>query len=110
MKKDFAHLELGCDVQNISGYYTPLEEHILLFEGKEVFYTLGHACVQSSCCGMRDWHYLQVAGFLLKKHAKRGGEQNLPISEMESIEDPETRRRITAILNEKHPGTDIDWI
>jgi hypothetical protein len=34
----------------------------------------------------------------------------LPISEVESIEDPETRSKIAAILNEKYPSTDIDWI
>jgi hypothetical protein len=108
MKKEYSHLELGTEVHNIAGYYVPLEEHVIPFEGKELIFLLGFACVQSSCCGVRSWNYLQEPGFLIKKHVKGGGETPL-ISEVDTIEDSDTRLRIAEILAAQYPGNDIDW-
>jgi hypothetical protein len=108
MKKEFSHLELGTEIHNIAGYYVPLEEHILPFDGKEIIFLLGFACIQASCCGVRSWNYIQVPGFLLKKHSRGGGELPL-VSEVDTIEDSDTRLRIAEILTAEYPGTDIDW-
>jgi hypothetical protein len=107
MKKDYTHLELEQEVHNIAGYYIPNEEHVIPFEGKELLYLLGYACVEASCCGVRNWSYIQVPGFLLRKHVRGGGSKPF-ISEVEIIEDQELRNRVSEMLLQKYPSTDIE--
>ena len=105
---EFGHANLGEEVQARSGYYVPLEEHILLYKGREVIYTLGHACIESSCCGgTGSWGYVQVPGFLLRKHIHGGGTSPL-ISEVEIIQDNEDRNNIRQSVSERHPGASVE--
>ena len=105
---EFSHANLGEEVQTPSGYYVPLEERILPYKGREVIYTLGQGCVESSCCSSpRSWRYVQVPGFLVKKHI-RGGATSLLISEVEIIQDNEDRNNIRQSIAERHPGASIE--
>jgi hypothetical protein len=108
MKKEYNHLELGVEVHNIAGYYVPLEEHIIPFDGKDLLFLLGFACIESSCCGVRSWNYIQVPGFLTGKNSK-GSEGITGVSEVDTIEDTPTRLRIAEILAAQYPGADVDW-
>ena len=108
MKKEYNHLELGVEVHNIAGYYVPLEEHIIPFDGKELLFLLGFACIESSCCGVRSWNYIQVPGFLLNKNVKEGPEGITGVSEVDTIDDSNTKIRIAEILAAKYPGADVD--
>jgi hypothetical protein len=108
MKKEYNHLELGVEVHNIAGYYVPLEEHIIQLDGKDLLFLLGFACIESSCCGVRSWNYIQVPGFLTGKTSK-GGEGITGISQVDTIEDTPTRLRIAEILASQYPGADVDW-
>ena len=104
---EFAHPELGQEVQALAGYYVPQEEHLWLYNGREVIYILGHACVEASCCGVGNWSYVQVPGYLVRKHI-RSGETASPISEVELIRNGEDRNSITQSLLKRHPGAQID--
>lgn len=104
---EFTHPELGHEVPTFSGYYVPIEEHILPFHEREVIYILGHACIEASCCGAASWGYIQVPGFLVKKHI-RGGASTLPVSEIEMIRDQEARDAIWQSLTDKYPGARVE--
>ena len=104
----FAHPQLGQDVKGRAGYYVAVEEHSFLHEGREVLYILGYACVDNSCCGaLRSWGYVQVPGFLLRRHIGRD-ESGRPVSEVETIEDERDRHGIRQSLLERYPGIQID--
>jgi hypothetical protein len=107
MTAEFMHPELGNEVRTFAGYYVSVEEHIFPFHGREVIYILGHACIEASCCGAAHWGYIQVPGFLVKKHI-RSGEKTLPVSEIEMIRDEEARNAIWQSLMEKYPGARIE--
>jgi len=104
---EFTHPELGREVQTLAGYYIPVEEHVLPYNEREVIYILGHACIEASCCGMANWSYVQVPGFLVRKHI-RGGGSTLPVSEIETIQDEEERNTIRQSLIKKHPSAQIE--
>jgi hypothetical protein len=104
----FTHPQLGQDVKGRAGYYVPVEEHSLLHRGREVLYVLGCACIDNSCCSApKSWGYVQVPGFLVRRHVCRD-ESGMPVSEVEPIEDGADRAVIRQSLLEKHPGTQID--
>ena len=67
-KMEFTHPELGEEIRSLAGYYVPREEQVMPYHGKEVLLLLGDACIDSSCCGCASWSYVQVPGFLVKKH------------------------------------------
>ena len=107
MLQEFTHPELGEEVRSISGYYVPCEEHTLIHKGREVIYILGQACLDTSCCSTSAWSYVQVPGFLVTKHI-RGTDTATPVSEVEPIEDQETRDALMELLSKEYPGARIE--
>jgi len=105
---DFVHANLGEEIETRAGYYVPSEEHILPYKGREVIYILGHGCIEASCCtAAGSWDYVQVPGFLVKKHIRGGGTSSL-ISQVEIIQDSEDRSNIWQSITERHPGVSIE--
>ncbi len=104
---EFTHSELGQEVQTFAGYYVPVEEHVVPYNDREVIYILGHACIEASCCGSSSWSYIQVLGFLVRKHI-RGGKSALPVSEIEIIQDEKDRDTIKQSLGKKYPNARIE--
>ena len=104
---EFAHPKLGEEVQALAGYYIPYEEHTLPYRGREVIYILGHVCVDGSCCGTANCDYVQVPGFLKRKHI-RTGETTSPVSEVEIIQDEADRKNIRDSLTKKYPDVHIE--
>ncbi|MBI4303841.1 MAG: hypothetical protein HY665_05840, partial [Chloroflexi bacterium] len=87
----YTHLELDKDVPTgISGYYTPLNEVRMKYDGREILYVTGKAVVESSCCGAGSWMYVIVPGFVVNWQHSRNNE-GLPVSDVEPIADKDTR-------------------
>jgi hypothetical protein len=107
MRMEFTHPELGQEVQTLAGYYVPVEEHVLPYNGRELVYILGYACIEASCCGAANWSYIQVPGFLVRKHIRSGG-RTPPASEIETIQGEEDRNTIRQSLTKKYPGAQIE--
>ena len=107
MIKEYCHPELGKEVAAPAGYYVPLEENILPLQGKKVLYILGEICIDSSCCGLGNWNYVQVPGYLVNEPV--AGDQPTPlISKVETIQDENDRSQITRILQGKYPYARIE--
>jgi len=106
-KTEFTHPELGQEIRSLAGYYVPREEQIMPYRDKEVLLLLGDACIDSSCCGCASWSYIQVPGFLVRKHV-RGGAEKPEVSEVDTIEDKAVRDSLVRSLGEKYPGARVE--
>ena len=80
MTQKYTHQELDCDVLVPRGYYTPLKEVKLKYGDREVLYIVGHAVVESSCCGASDWPYALVTGYIVNWQNETN-QAGLPVSE-----------------------------
>ena len=96
----YTHLELNKDVPAPSGYYTPQKEVRLKYDGREVFYVLSQAVIESSCCGASDFNSALVPGYIVKWRAEKNKE-GLPVSELDPITDEPTRDSIRKIIKDK---------
>lgn len=106
-KMEFTHPELGQEVRTLAGYYVPREEQTINYKGKEVLLLLGDACIDSSCCGCASWSYIQVPGFLVKRHV-RGVGAKPDVSEVDTIEDKTVRDSLVQSLGKKYPGARVE--
>ncbi len=104
----YTHPELGEDVAGRAGFYTPVEEFTMPYNGREVLYILGTGRLERPCCGGAcGFGYLQVPGFLVHRHKwGRGGPS--PVSEVEIIENEADRNGIRKALMLKHQGAQVE--
>lgn len=104
----YTHPELGQDVAGRAGFYTPVEELTMAYDGREVLYVMGTGRLERPCCGGAcGFGYVQVPGFLVHKH-KWGRGSATPVSEVEIIENKEDRDRIRQALMQKHQGAQVE--
>jgi hypothetical protein len=100
--------DFGSEVAAPSGYYQPLEQGLLEYEGKRVLYTLGSACIEASCCGTASWNYLRVEGFVVEDRAADRPADGQPL-EIDTVEGSGDKKAIGLLLLEKHPGVRIEF-
>lgn len=89
----YVHRPIGEEVRAIGGSYTLEREIKLLHADREVLVILGHAFIDSSCCGVAGCRYALVPGYLRGWH-DRESEDGLPASTVESIRDRTEQRAI----------------
>ena len=95
---------LGVEVPAPSGYYQPVREDSLDFQGRRLMYTLGTACIEASCCGVGSWDYLRVEGYLVEGDAGADG-----VVEVDTVEAAEEKTAIARLLQAKHPGVRVEF-
>jgi hypothetical protein len=100
---EHVHQRVGEEIRSIAGYYQVLEEVVVEYEGRDLFYLLEAAVVDTSCCGAGGMGFITVPGFV-KKWKYKVNEDGLFVSEVERVEDEEERKRITRLLRSRHPG------
>lgn len=104
----YRHTKLGEDiVTGIAGTYTPEKEVRLPYNGREVLYVVGEATLASSCCGVGNWVYVAVPGYILTWHNSTDG--GVPISEVEPIGDAAAREEIRKTIEQKESTDRIDF-
>lgn len=93
----YTHLELNKDIEALAGYYTPLKEVRMQYNDRELFYVVGQAVVDSSCCGLANTGYVIVPGFIIdwKSRLNKNG---LPVSEVEPVSEKKEQLQIRKIL------------
>ncbi len=106
--KKYTHLELNKDILAPSGYYTPQKEVRLKYDGREVFYILSQAVIESSCCGASDFNSALVPGYIVKWRAEKN-QQGLPVSDVEPITDETTRDAIRKIIKDNEHVSRIEF-
>ncbi len=99
MIRDYVHLELGREIESISGTYTPLKESTLKLNGRDILYAVGTAVVDTACCGAGSLLYATVPGYVVNWKG-REDESGLSVSQVEPIEDKKIKREIVQALKE----------
>ena len=99
MSAEYVHIGLGEEVTALAGYYMPLKELRLKYNGREVLCVTGICAIESSCCGSRSFHYAVVPGYMVSWKGKKTP-TGLPVSEVDPIEDENVRREIAAMIRE----------
>jgi len=105
---EYIHLKLNEDLYCPAGYYTPQKEVRLKLNNREVLYVVGHAAMESSCCGYGRWTYVIVPGYIVNWQGKIN-EAGLPVSEVEPISDKATRDNIRQIIEKAEPVSRIEF-
>ncbi len=95
--REYVHQELGEDYNGLAGYYTPRKEVRLEYDGREILYIFGHAAIESSCCGISNWDYVLVPGYIVDW--KRDQNQiGLSLTTVEPIRDTETQKKLSELI------------
>jgi hypothetical protein len=110
MAKDYVHPVLNEEVTAISGHYTTEKEERMTIDGHEVLYILGHAVVDTSCCGVGGGRFAVVPGYLVR-YKYRTDDTGRPVSEVTPVEDErETRKVIAAAIEKKEPYCSVRFL
>jgi hypothetical protein len=96
---EYVHQELDKEVTALAGYYKPLEELRLKYNGREVLCIAGISVIECSCCGSGGCAYAIVPGYIVSWKLKKN-DAGLPISKVETISDKKARQEIAAVLKE----------
>jgi hypothetical protein len=89
----YIHRPIGEEVRAIGGAYTLEKEIQVTHADRRVLVVLGHAFIDSSCCGVAGCRFAFVPGYLRGWHELRS-EEGLPVSTVESIGDRAEQRAI----------------
>ena len=108
MVSNYTHLKLNRDIEAIAGYYTPKKEVRLKLNGREVLYVINETVVDSSCCGNNDFNSALVPGYLVRWQGEIN-QDGLPVSDVESISDRPTRRKISRIIRENENVSQVEF-
>ena len=100
--------DFGTEVVVPSGYYQPIKEDLVAFDGKQVLYVLGSACVEASCCGIGSWAYVRVEGFVVGEEDP-GDESDRKSTQIDTITAERDKAAIGALLLDRHPGARIEF-
>ncbi len=104
----YTHLELDCDIEAPSGYYTPQKEVRLKYNGREVLYTVSHAVIESSCCGASDFISAQVPGYIVRWQGETN-HNGLSVSLVEPITDTNVQDYIRKIIKENEELSQVEF-
>ena len=104
----YTHFELNKDIKSMAGYYTPLKEARLKYNGREVLYVVGQAVIEASCCGAGSYGYVLVPGYIANWQNEKN-EDGLPISEVEPISDGVSKSNIRKIIKEAEHISQIEF-
>lgn len=105
---EYLHEPLNEEITSISGHYTIDKEERLPFKGREVLYVVGHAIVDSSCCGTTGCRYAMVQGTIIDWHAKIG-DRGRPVTVVERISDPTDRAFIKKCIEEAEVQVQVQF-
>ncbi len=109
MAQEYTHQELEKEVNFLAGYYIPLKESKLEYNGREVLYVSGTSVVESSCCSSAGGcAYAIVPGYVVKWKSKTS-DSGLPVTEVEPVTDKTAKREITAAIKETDFVANVDF-
>lgn len=109
---DYTHRPLGVDGFAFAGYYTPDKEVRLPFRGREVLYTIGQVVIEATChegtCAIGTHGYAIVAGYIVRWQYRKN-EEGWSVSEIETINDTDTRLELGQIIQKSESLTRIEY-
>jgi len=107
MRREYNH-ELQVEHRAIGGGYEIEREEMLDLDHRKVLYVVGTGVMDTSCCGVGGCHFAYVPGFVLQFKIRRNHHDQW-VSEVEPITEPETRRRISRLIEEKESVQQVNF-
>jgi hypothetical protein len=97
---DFVHPELNAEITAIGGYYVLTKEIRIPFQGQSLLYFIGHAVIDTSCCGVGGCGYALVPGFILQwKYKKTEGSHF--VSRLKPIRDQRIQKDVKRLIEKE---------
>ncbi len=107
--RDYVHHELNQECTAIGGHYVTLKEVRLPYHGKEILYTIGHATIDTSCCGVSGCAFAAVYGIIVDwKYGKN--KEGIPITHVEPVRDKNRQEKLSRLINKKETVQQINFI
>jgi hypothetical protein len=97
---EYVHRPLNTEVTAIGGYYRLVKEASLTHRNRQLFYLVGHAAFETTCCGVGGCAYAIVPGYVLAWKS-RVNPDGLPLSDVEPIDNPSDQDTIRRQLMER---------
>jgi len=94
---EFSHPQLNEKITAIGGNYLFLKEVRMPFNEKEVFYLLGTAIIDTSCCGAGGCAYVLVPG-IIEAWKYRSDDDGRPVSRVMPIISPRMQSKIKQLI------------
>ena len=109
MAREYVHQPLNQEVTAIGGHYLLVKEVRLTFAGHEGLYLVGHAAFDTSCCGVGGCAYALVPGIILHWKARHTAD-GLDMSEVESVDDRDTREQLERLIREREMVREVRFL
>jgi hypothetical protein len=103
MKNDaveYVHPRLNEAVTAIGGHYVLTQEQRTPYERQSLLYIIGHAVIDTSCCGLGGCGYALVPGFVLDWKFKTARD-NRPVSLIQPIHSPDVRKNVRRFIKQR---------
>ena len=100
--------DFGKEIPAPSGYYMPQEKHVIDYNGRKLLYVLGTVCMDSSCCGIGDWEYVRIEGYVAGEVASDKPNQE-PTYEIDTVENKSDKETIKKLLSDQYKNAKIDF-
>ena len=97
---EYVHPRLNEAVTAIGGHYVLTKEQRIPFEQQSLLYIIGHAAIDTSCCGVGGCAYALVPGFVLDWKFKTSPD-NRPVSLIQPIHSPEIRKKVQRLIEQR---------
>ena len=94
---EYIHGSLDTEVKAIGGRYVFTDECRIPFSGREVYYLIGHALFDSTCCGFGGCRYALVQGFIRDWKKKKNAEGRF-VTTVERVIDRKEQNEITEVI------------
>jgi hypothetical protein len=98
--QDFIHPNLGQEITAIGGHYVFNKAARITHNDREVFYLVGYAVVDTSCCGVGGCAYAWVPGFVVTWKYKTNN-NGASVSQIEPISDSLDQQAIRRLVQKK---------
>ena len=95
--REFTHVEIGQEIESISGYFKVDKEIRFTLGNQEVLGIIANAVWDRSCCGMGGCRYAIVPGRIVGYKTKMN-EKGQSVSEVEAINDEEMQKEIKRLI------------
>jgi hypothetical protein len=94
---EYIHESLDKEVNAIGGRYVFTDEFRISFSGREIYYLVGHALFDSTCCGFGGCRYALVHGFVRDWKKKKNPEGRF-ITKVERVRDKKEQKEIEDLI------------
>jgi len=95
---EYVHHPLDTEINAIGGRYVFTDEFRVPFSGRELFYLVGHALFDSTCCGFGGCRYALVHGFI-EGWKKKKNSEGLFVTTVERITDKTEQKEIEDLIH-----------